>query len=85
MKKEIAITEGSGNVFKDIGCSNPEEELEKAQILWQINDIIVRYPGQCMHFSCDDLNALQNGILTNFSLKRLKYILSNLKEECDLR
>ena len=29
---DVAVTEGSGNVFADLGFADPEEELTKAQL-----------------------------------------------------
>ena len=35
-KNVARVTEGSGNVFADLGLSNPEQELLKAQLTLQI-------------------------------------------------
>jgi hypothetical protein len=34
------VTEGSGNVFADLGLPNPEQELLKAQLTLQIYTIL---------------------------------------------
>jgi hypothetical protein len=46
---EIWVTEGSGNVFADLGFANPEGELLKAQLTLQIYRIITKtrpYPNE---------------------------------------
>ena len=45
MKKQLLIKDiecemGSDNVFADIGVENPEEELTKAKLVWEIEQII---------------------------------------------
>lgn len=39
-KKPIRVTEGSGNVFADLGLPNADQELVKAQLTLQIYRII---------------------------------------------
>ncbi|MEJ0064153.1 MAG: XRE family transcriptional regulator [Caulobacteraceae bacterium] len=36
------MTEGTGNVFADVGAAEPEEELAKAQLAGLIRDAIKR-------------------------------------------
>ncbi len=36
----VSITESSGNVFADLGLPNPEQELMKARLTFQIYHII---------------------------------------------
>ena len=38
--EEIECEMSSGNVFADIGVENPEEELTKAKLVWEIEQII---------------------------------------------
>jgi predicted XRE-type DNA-binding protein len=41
IRKRVArVTEGSGNVFADLGLPNPEQELLKAQLTLQIYTIL---------------------------------------------
>jgi predicted XRE-type DNA-binding protein len=40
MKKKIAVTRGSTNVFADLGYANSEEMLAKAQLVSRISDLI---------------------------------------------
>jgi predicted XRE-type DNA-binding protein len=39
-KEDIRVTEGSGNVFADLGLPNPERELLKARLTLQIYKLI---------------------------------------------
>ena len=40
MAEEIEFVEGSGNVFDDLGLTNPEERLAKAELLLALKNII---------------------------------------------
>ena len=40
MTDQFEIYRGSGNVFADLGCENPEELLAKADIVLAINTLI---------------------------------------------
>jgi predicted XRE-type DNA-binding protein len=37
---ELSVTQGSGNVFADLGLPNPEQELLKARLTLQIYSIV---------------------------------------------
>jgi len=37
---QVSVTESSGNVFRDLGLPNPEQELMKARLTLQIHHII---------------------------------------------
>jgi predicted XRE-type DNA-binding protein len=39
-KRGVRVTEGSGNVFADLGLPNPEQEMLKAQLTLQIHTIL---------------------------------------------
>ena len=39
---DMKVTEGSGNVFADLGVAEPEEELAKAQLASHIREAIRR-------------------------------------------
>jgi predicted XRE-type DNA-binding protein len=39
-KRAAGVTEGSGNVFADLGISNPEQELLKAKLTSHIHKIL---------------------------------------------
>ena len=38
--RHAPVTEGSGNVFADLGLPNPEQDLLKAQLTLQIHTIL---------------------------------------------
>jgi len=40
MNKKIAVEQGTGNVFADIGLPNPEERLAKADLAVRIAETI---------------------------------------------
>jgi len=77
MDNKIEYTEGSGNVFADLGLPNPEERLIKAEVAFRINSIIEkRSPTQveaAKLLGCGQpkISALKHGQLRGFSLERL--------------
>ena len=40
MSQKIEFEKGSGNIYRDLGFENPEEELAKARLASMIYDII---------------------------------------------
>ena len=40
MKRRATVTQGSANIFADLGLPNPEQELLKAQLTLQIYSIL---------------------------------------------
>ena len=40
--EKIEYEMSGGNVFADIGVENPEEELTKAKLVWEIEQIITQ-------------------------------------------
>jgi predicted XRE-type DNA-binding protein len=72
IKSEIS----SGNVFADLGLSNPEERLSKAQLASQINDII-EDRGLTQEEAAEILGT-ERGRLAIFSIERLFRFLTLL-------
>jgi predicted XRE-type DNA-binding protein len=79
------ITVSSGNVFADMGLSNPEERLLKARLASLINDAIEEY-GWTQQKAADYLGLEQphisdlgRGRLSRFSVERLLYLLDKLE------
>lgn len=74
---KIAVTQGSGNVFADLGFERPEEELLKAQLVREIRDIIKRRrltqtkAAELLGLKQPDVSALVTGRVHRFSLERL--------------
>jgi predicted XRE-type DNA-binding protein len=89
-KAEIPVTEGSGNVFADIGLPEPEEELTKAQLASHIREIIRRRrltqvaAAKAMEIDQPKVSALINGRLANFSSERLMHLLTTLGQDIEI-
>jgi predicted XRE-type DNA-binding protein len=84
------VTEGSGNVFADLGLPNPEQELLKAQLTLQIRTILkdsgmtqvelakilgVRQP---------QVSLLMRNRAGNFSVGRLMEFLTALRQDVEI-
>jgi predicted XRE-type DNA-binding protein len=90
-KRVAPVTEGSGNVFADLGLPNPEQELLKAQLTLQIYTILkaggmtqvaiakilgVRQP---------QVSLLMRNRAGNFSVGRLMEFLMALRQDVEIR
>lgn len=88
--EDIPVIEGSGNVFADLGVSEPEEELAKAQLASHIRQAIKRR--RLTQFAAAGLigldqpkiSALINGRLAGFSSDRLMRCLTALGQDVDI-
>ena len=84
------VTEGSGNVFADLGLPNPEQELLKARLTLQIHTILkgsgmtqveiakilgVRQP---------QVSLLMRNSAGNFSVGRLMEFLMALRQDVEI-
>ncbi len=82
--REESITVGSGNVFADLGISNPEQELLKAELTMQIYRIIKQrnltqtQAGKILGISQPHVSALARNRAGNFSVGRLFDFLTAL-------
>lgn len=89
-KVAVRITEGSGNIFADLGLLNPEQELLKAQLTLQIYRILkdsgmtqiemakilgVRQP---------QVSLLMRNRAGNFSIGRLMEFLTALRRDVEI-
>jgi predicted XRE-type DNA-binding protein len=89
-KGVASVTEGSGNVFADLGLPNPEQELLKAQLTLQIYGILkdsgmtqvkiakilgVRQP---------QVSLLMRNRAGNFSVGRLMEFLTALRQDVEI-
>jgi len=83
---KIPITESSGNVFKDLGSSNPEERLVKARITQKINSVIKKKRlnqikvSKILGTPPFEISLLNKGIVAEFSLEKLLIFLKKLKK-----
>lgn len=83
----IEYTEGSDNIFADIGIPNPEEALAKVDIAMKIQEIIKKKKltqaraAKILKISQPKISLLLRGYLTDFSLERLLRFLNDLGQD----
>jgi predicted XRE-type DNA-binding protein len=88
MKKKIAVTRGSTNVFADLGYANSEEMLAKAQLVSRISDLIKQRrltqgdAAALLGIGQPNVSRLLRGQLGGFSYERLLKFLNALG--CDI-
>ena len=77
MKKRETVTEGSGNVYADLGFADAEERLAKAKLARQIGKFIETHrmtqakAAARLGIDQPKVSALMAGRLTGFSTDRL--------------
>lgn len=87
---EIPVTRGSGNVFADLGMSNPEERLAKAQLASLIDDAIreraltQQDAAALMGIDQPKVSHLLRGRLSGFSTQRLIDFLNALGRDVEI-
>lgn len=87
---EPRVTEGSGNVFADLGFAEPEEELTKAQFASRIRQVLKERrltqsaAAALMGVDQPKVSALLNGRLANFSSDRLMRLLTALGQDVEI-
>lgn len=87
---EIPVTPSSGNIFVDLGFTEPEEELAKAQLASHIRRIIRRRrltqvaAAALMGIDQPKVSALLNGRLASFSTDRLMRLLTALGQDIEI-
>lgn len=88
--KENECEISSGNVFVDLGIENPEEELTKARLAWEIQQIIKRKKltqvkaAKMMGINQPKVSALIRRKLEGFSVERLIHFLTALDQDIDI-
>lgn len=88
--KDNDVTEGSGNVFADLGVAEPEEELARVQLASHIRDAIKRRKltqtaaAEMVGLDQPKISALINGRLAGFSSDRLLRCLTALGQDVDI-
>lgn len=84
MKRKTDYTASSGNVFKDLAVSSPEEALAKAKLAAKIAEIIasrrLTQAAAAVILGVDQpkVSALLRGRLSGFSTDRLMKFLTSL-------
>lgn len=86
----VDYVRGSGNVYKDLGFENPEEELAKARLASTIYDIIEErdltqvQAAKILGIDQPKVSALKNGRLGGFSIERLFIFLRKLDRDIEI-
>ena len=84
------IVKSSGNVFKDIGVSDPERTLLRAKIMSYIAKTIKErglnqtQAGKLLDLTQSKVSNLMNGKLGVFSLERLFRLLNALEQDVEI-
>lgn len=84
------VTEGSGNVFKDLGLPNPEELQAKADLLHLISSTIKKrrlsqnQVAEVLSVSPKTVSTLLNCRLKEFSRRRLARFLKKLNPDVEV-
>jgi predicted XRE-type DNA-binding protein len=89
-KSKIRVTEGSGNVFADLGFPNPEREQLKAHLTLQIYRLIRErnltqaQAGKVLGIKQPHVSALMRGQSGTFSVERLMEFLTALGQDVQI-
>lgn len=87
LREEIKIEPSSGNVFADLGLSNPEERLAKAKLAMRISNIIDARgltqveAAELLEINQPKISDLLRGRLKGFSTERLFRFLNLLGQD----
>ncbi len=86
----VRVTQGSGNVFADLGLPNPEQELVKAQLTLQIYTILKDSGmkqveiAQVLGVRQPQVSLLMRNRAGNFSVGRLMEFLTALRRDVEI-
>jgi len=84
------ITVGSGNVFEDLGLSEPADRMAKAELARKISEIITKRhlsqvgAAELLEVDQPKVSAIMNGRLSGFSLERLIHFLNVLGRDVQI-
>ena len=84
------VTQGSGNVFADLGLPNPEQELLKAQLTLQIYTILKEsgmtqvQSAKILGVQQPQVSLLMRNRAGNFSVGRLMEFLTALRQDVEI-
>jgi predicted XRE-type DNA-binding protein len=88
--KKPGVTEGSGNVFADLGLPNADQELMKARLTLQIyrlikdRDLTQTEAGKILGIPQPHVSALIRNRSGNFSVGRLIDFLTSLGQDVEI-
>jgi predicted XRE-type DNA-binding protein len=89
-KRIVRVTQGSGNVFADLGLPNPEQELLKAQLTLQIYSILKDTGmtqvelAKILGVQQPQVSLLMRNRAGNFSVGRLMEFLTALRHDVEI-
>jgi len=89
-KRVSQVTQGSGNVFADLGLPNPEQELLKAQLTFQIYTILKSSGmkqaeiAKILGVQQPQVSLLMRNRAGNFSVGRLMEFLTALRQDVEI-
>lgn len=87
---KIEYTEGSGNIYQDLGFSDSEERLAKAKLAMRIENIIAKRnlkqseAAKILGINQPKISALIHGRLNGFSMERLIHFLNLLDQDVQI-
>ncbi|ALB43341.1 MAG: helix-turn-helix domain-containing protein [Dolichospermum sp.] len=90
MPEENQVEVSSGNVFADLGLSNPEERLLKAELVRKISEIITNLnltqvqAAEILGIDQPKVSLLIRGRLSGFSTDRLMNYLNKLGSDVEI-
>jgi predicted XRE-type DNA-binding protein len=88
--RDARVTQGSGNVFADLGLPNPEQELLKAQLTLQIYSILKDSGmtqveiAKILGVQQPQVSLLMRNRAGNFSVGRLMEFLTALRQDIEI-
>jgi predicted XRE-type DNA-binding protein len=88
--RKIEYTEGSGNVYQDLGFADSEEHLAKAKLAMRIEEVIDKKKlkqseaAKILEINQPKVSALMNGQLSGFSMERLIHFLNLLNQDVEI-
>lgn len=89
-KEEVEFEVSHENIFEDIGIENADEELTKAELAWEIDQIIKKRKltqakaAEIMGINQPKVSSLLRRKLLGFSVERLIHFLNLLGQDIDI-
>ena len=90
-EQPVRIERGSGNVFADLGFSNPDLALAKAELVQRIRDLIAERKltqvkaAKLLQLDQPKVSALVRGRVEGYSIDRLFRFLNALGQRVEIR
>lgn len=89
-KDKIKIEKGSGNIYKDLGKSHPEDMQAKAHLVFKIEDSITERKlsldeaSEILDIKKSDLSDLLDGLFGSYSMDHLFMLLRKLDHDIEI-